>query len=68
MVPAVRTRTRVAKGRKPLVVRMPKRITQKAKRSRAGWTEAFAALASHADEEGLAGLTPTDWELTEWEW
>lgn len=39
-----------------------------AQRSRAGWNEAFAAMAQHQDDILLDEVNTTDWEPVEWEW
>lgn len=37
---------------------------------RAGWDQAFAAMAGHGDDALLdrETLKPTDWDKTEWRW
>lgn len=35
---------------------------------RAGWDEAFAAMAKHHDDMLLDEANTTDWDQSEWEW
>ena len=37
-------------------------------RPRAGWGEAFRALAEHGDDELLHEARPTRWDEDEWQW
>lgn len=39
-----------------------------ASRSRSGWEEAFAAMASQHDDVLLDAVNTTDWDRVEWEW
>jgi antitoxin MazE len=39
-----------------------------AEHAREGWAEAFAAIASDADEPLLDDVTGTSWDEAEWEW
>jgi antitoxin MazE len=39
-----------------------------ASRPRAGWAEAFAAMAERGEDGLLDAPTPTEWDETEWEW
>ena len=43
-------------------------IIRTASRSRSGWEEAFAAMASQHDDVLLNEVSTTDWDLVEWEW
>ena len=43
-------------------------IIRTASRSRSGWEEAFAAMASQHDDVLLDEVSTTDWDLVEWEW
>lgn len=36
--------------------------------ARAGWDEAFAAMARRGDDAQEIESLPTDWDETEWEW
>lgn len=35
---------------------------------RAGWDEAFTAMAKNQDDVLLDEVSPTDWDQAEWEW
>jgi len=35
---------------------------------RAGWKEAFRAMAERRDDQLLEGAVPTRWDEEEWEW
>lgn len=35
---------------------------------RAGWEDAFAAMAARGDDKMLDAATPAEWDETEWEW
>ncbi|MBD2325675.1 AbrB/MazE/SpoVT family DNA-binding domain-containing protein [Alkalinema sp. FACHB-956] len=35
---------------------------------RAGWDEAFTAMATNQDDVLLDEVSPTDWDQAEWEW
>jgi len=37
-------------------------------RPRAGWIEAFRAMAGHGDDELLDEARPTRWDEDEWQW
>ena len=37
-------------------------------RPRAGWVEAFRAMAGHGDDELLDEARPTGWDEDEWQW
>lgn len=39
-----------------------------APRSRSGWEEAFAAMATQHDDILLDEVNTTDWDRVEWEW
>ena len=39
-----------------------------ASRSRSGWEEAVAAMASQHDDVLLDAVNTTDWDRVEWEW
>lgn len=39
-----------------------------APRSRSGWEEAFAAMATQHDDVLLEEVNTTDWDRVEWEW
>lgn len=39
-----------------------------ASRSRTGWEEAFAAMASQHDDVLVDEVSTTGWDLVEWEW
>lgn len=39
-----------------------------ASRSRSGWKEAFAAMATERDDVLLDEFTTTDWDRVEWQW
>ena len=39
-----------------------------ASRSRSGWEEAFAAMASQHDDVLLDEVNNTNWDRVEWEW
>lgn len=39
-----------------------------ASRPRAGWGDAFQAMAAHGDDALLEESTATKWERSEWEW
>jgi antitoxin MazE len=43
-------------------------IIRKAPHLRAGWAEAFAAMAEQHDDGLLDDISPTDWDNAEWEW
>ncbi|MGB3201141.1 MAG: AbrB/MazE/SpoVT family DNA-binding domain-containing protein [Nodosilinea sp.] len=43
-------------------------IIRTAPRQRAGWDEAFAAMAEHSDDILLDDLSATDWDDAEWDW
>ena len=45
-------------------------VVRPARAARAGWHEAFAAMAQHKDDILLDrdALKPTDWDMTEWRW
>lgn len=37
-------------------------------RPRAGWSEAFRAMAAHGDDQPLDVAEPTRWDEDEWQW
>jgi antitoxin MazE len=41
---------------------------RQAKRPRAGWHEAFRAMATQQDDILLDEVQPTDWDQFEWDW
>lgn len=45
-------------------------VVRSAYHPRAGWDEAFRAMAEHGDDRLLDAdlLTPTDWDENEWQW
>ncbi len=43
-------------------------IIRTAPRSRAGWDDAFADMATQRDDTLLDEVSPTDWDQTEWQW
>jgi antitoxin MazE len=51
-----------------LEVRGSQLLIRAAKHPRAGWEEAFAAMASRGDDALLDDTSLTAWDQTEWEW
>jgi antitoxin MazE len=49
-------------------VRGSQLVIRAANHPRAGWDEAFAAMAARGDDKLLDPSTPTEWDETEWEW
>jgi antitoxin MazE len=49
-------------------VRGSRVIIAAADHPRAGWEQAFAAMAERGDDEPLDAAPPTRWDKTEWEW
>jgi antitoxin MazE len=43
-------------------------VIRTAPRQRAGWDDAFAAMAKHQDDTLLDDIGPTDWDTAEWDW
>lgn len=45
-------------------------VVRPARDARAGWNEAFVAMAKHGDDILLDpdALKPTDWDKVEWRW
>lgn len=44
-------------------------VVQAAKKPRAGWDEAFRAMAENGDDQMIDGDAPsTQWDETEWTW
>lgn len=43
-------------------------VIRTAPRQRAGWDDAFAAMAKHQDDALLDDISPTDWDAAEWDW
>lgn len=44
-------------------------VVQAAKKPRAGWDEAFQAMAENGDDQMIDGDAPsTHWDETEWTW
>lgn len=43
-------------------------LIRKAQQPRAGWDEAFKAMAENEDDELAVGSTSTDFEKKEWQW
>jgi antitoxin MazE len=43
-------------------------VISPAGRPRAGWDEAFRAMASHGDDQLLDEPRPTRWDEDEWRW
>ena len=43
-------------------------VIRSAARPRAGWDEAFAAMAARGDDKLLEGSRSTQWDDAEWEW
>ncbi len=43
-------------------------VIRAANHPRAGWEEAFSAMAARGDDKMLDRVAPTQWEETEWEW
>jgi antitoxin MazE len=44
-------------------------VIRAARQPREGWEEAFRAMAASGDDTVLeSGLTPSRWDLEEWEW
>jgi antitoxin MazE len=43
-------------------------VIRAAEHPRAGWEEAFSAMAARGDDKLLDRMTPTKWEEAEWEW
>jgi antitoxin MazE len=51
-----------------LEVRGSQLVIRAAKHPRAGWKEAFAAMAARGDDALLDETSPTSWDESEWEW
>ena len=43
-------------------------VISAAKHPRAGWSEAFARMAARGDDALIDAPTPTEWDVSEWEW
>ena len=43
-------------------------LVRNAQKPRAGWDEAFKAMAENEDDELAGGNTSTDFEKKEWQW
>ena len=43
-------------------------LIRNAQQPRAGWDEAFTAMAENEDDELASGSTSTDFEKKEWQW
>ena len=43
-------------------------VIRAASHPRAGWEDAFSAMAARGDDKLLDRATPTRWEKAEWEW
>ncbi|MBP6002576.1 MAG: AbrB/MazE/SpoVT family DNA-binding domain-containing protein [Pyrinomonadaceae bacterium] len=43
-------------------------LIRNAQKPRAGWDEAFKAMAENEDDEMMDGATPTAFEKREWQW
>jgi antitoxin MazE len=43
-------------------------VIRPAPHQRAGWDDAFIAMAERHDDTLLDGLSPTDWDDAEWDW
>jgi len=51
-----------------IVVRGNALLISPAMRPRAGWAEAFRAMATHGDDKLLDEARPTHWDKDEWQW
>ncbi len=51
-----------------IAVRGDALVISPATRSRAGWAEAFQAMAAHGDDRLLDEERPTRWDEDEWQW
>jgi antitoxin MazE len=58
------------KGEVEITIRDNALIVQAAKRPRAGWSSAFAAMAAQGDDALVDGnqFPSTSWDEEEWEW
>ena len=43
-------------------------VISPARESRAGWAEAFRAMAQHGDDQLIDEAQPTRWDKDEWRW